>query len=176
MAAHGEPLVKFTLRDIFHTDADTYWNRIFFDPEYNRRLYLEALKFRSWELVELTGEPGGVRTRRMRTEPRSEAPAVVTKLVGGSIAYEETGRFDPASGIWRYEIKTSKLSDKVRIAGSLWVEPRGPKRIERVCECEVEVKVPLVGTTVEAFIEKTTRESYAATARFTNDFIRDHGL
>lgn len=167
---------KFTLRNIFETDRETFWNRVFFDAEYNRRLYLEGLKFKDFELIELTGEPGGVRTRKMRTEPQSEAPAVVTKLIGGSLSYVEEGRFDPATMRWTYTITTSKLADKVKIGGTFWVEPRGDKRVERICDCEVSVKIFGVGGAVESFIEKTTRESYETAAKFTNDFIREKGL
>jgi hypothetical protein len=166
---------KFTLRNVFETDPETFWNKIFFDAEYNRRLYLDALKFKDFELLELTGEPGGARTRKIRTEPRSEAPAVVTKLIGGSLTYVEDGRFDPATKKWTYTISTSKLADKVKISGVFWVEPRGEKRIERICECTVEVKIFGVGGTIESFIEKTTRESYEDAARFTNAFIAEKG-
>lgn len=166
---------KFTLRNVFETDEETFWNRIFFDPEYNQRLYLDALKFKGFDLLEITGEPGGARTRKIRTEPRSEAPAVVTKLIGGSLSYVEEGRFDPATKKWTYTITTSKLADKVKIRGTFWVEPRGDKRVERVCECEVEVKIFGVGGAVESFIEKTTRESYEDAAKFTNAFIKEKG-
>lgn len=168
-------MAKFTLRNVFETDKDTFWNKLFFDEEYNRRLYLDALGFKGFELLELTGEPGGVRTRRIRTEPKSEAPAVVTKLIGGDISYTEEGRFDPATGIWKYEIKTSKLTDKISITGTFWVEPRGDKKIERFCENDIQVKIFGVGGTVESFIEKTTRDSYAKTEAFTNAFIREKG-
>ncbi|AKF04554.1 DUF2505 domain-containing protein [Sandaracinus amylolyticus] len=169
-------MAKFTLKNIFETDKDTFWAKVFFDEEYNRRLYLEALGFKGYELLELKELPGGVRTRRIRTEPKSEAPAVVTKLIGGDISYTEEGRWDPSTGIWKYTITTSKLSDKISIAGTFWVEPRGDKRIERICENDIQVKIFGVGGTVEGFIEKTTRDSYAKTEAFTNAFIREKGL
>jgi hypothetical protein len=167
---------KFTVRHVFETDKDTYWNKVFFDPEYNRRLYLDALKFKSFEIVEQTGAPGEVRTRKMRTEPASDAPAVVQKLIGNSISYIEEGRLDPQTGIWTYSIVTSKLADKVKIGGRFWVEPKGEKKIDRACECGIEVKVFGVGGAIESYIEKTTRESYEAAARFTNQFLREKGL
>ncbi len=166
--------MKFTLRNTFETDADTYWTKIFFDPEYNRRLY-EALEFQKYEVLEETGGVGQVRTRKLYTEPKNEAPAVVSKLIGGSLGYTEAGRFDPQTKVWTYTITTTKLSDKVKIGGKLWVEPKGDKRIERVCDCEVEVKIFGVGGTVESFIEKSTRDSYDRAAKFTNEFIREKG-
>ena len=73
-------------------------------------------------------------------------------------------------------ITTSKLPDKVKIGGEFWVEPRGEKKIERFCRCDIEVKIFGVGGAIEGFIEKTTRDSYEKAARFTNQFIRDKGL
>lgn len=167
---------RFTLRNVFETDADSYWSKVFFDPEYNKRLYLDALGFKGFELLELTGEHGGVRTRRIRVEPKTDAPAVVSKLIGGDITYVEDGRFDPKTQIWSFTTTPSKLADKIRISGKFWVEPRGEKRIERACETEIEVKIFGVGGAVESFIEKTTRDSYAKTEAFTNAFIREKGL
>lgn len=169
-------MAKFTIRNTFETDVDTYWNRIFFEPEYNRRLYLEALGFKGFELIELTGDPGEKRTRKMKTEPAADAPAVVRKLIGESLVYTETGTFDPATRIWSYQIVPNKLSEKVYIGGRLYAEPRGEKRCERVAEIEVTVKVFAVGGAVEKFIESTTRDSYVKAGAFTNRFIAEKGL
>ena len=166
--------MQFTVRHVFHTDLDTYWNEIFFSPDYNGRLYSEALGFKHFETVELTGEPGGPRTRVMRTEPAADAPAVVRKLIGDSLTYTETGRFDPQTAIWTYDIKLSKLTEKVSIHGRLYAEPVADG-IERVAEINVEVRV-FGGGVVEKFIEKTTRDSYVKASKFTNDYIREKGL
>lgn len=167
---------KFTCRNIFETDPDTFWSKCFFDPEYNRGLYYEALGFTAYELIELKEHADGSKDRRFRTTPKSEAPAVVTKLIGGSLDYEETGHFDPAKKTWTYSVKTSKMAEKIRIGGKYWLEARGDKRSERICEVEIAVDVFGVGGVVEGFIEKTTRESYEKATAYTNGFIKKHGL
>jgi hypothetical protein len=167
--------MKFRCSNVFNCDATTYWTKLFFDAEYNEGLYKGALGFKEFKLLEITGEPGGDRTRKIFTEPKSEAPAVVTKLIGGGIAYNETGRFDAKSGKWTYEIVTTKLSDKIRVGGQLWVEPRGDKKVERICDIEIEVAIFGVGGTIEKFIADTTRESYEKTAKYTNEFIAKKG-
>lgn len=168
--------MRFRCSNVFNCDANTYWTKVFFDPEYNKGLYLGTLGFKQFEILELTGEPGGDRTRKMFTEPKSDAPAVVTKLIGGGLSYTETGRFDAKSQKWTYAITTNKLSEKVRIGGTLWVEPRGDKRIERICEVDLEVSVFGVGGVVEKFIADTTRESYEKTAVYTNDWLAKQSL
>jgi len=168
--------MRFRCQNVFNCDAPTYWTKIFFDKEYNDGLYRNVLGFKSFEIQELTGEPGGDRTRRMYTEPMAEAPAVVTKLIGGGLAYTERGSFDAKTEKWTYAITTNKLTEKVRIGGTLWVEPRGDKKIERICEVELEVNVFGVGGVIEKFIADTTRDSYEKTAKYTNEFIAKKGL
>jgi hypothetical protein len=168
--------MKFTVRHIFNTDIDTYWSKIFFDREYNQRLFVDALSFPVYEVLELTEEPNGVRRRKVRTEPKADAPAVVTKLIGDSIGYVEEGVFDPAARRWAYKVTTSKLSDKIQIAGSFWVEPRGEHKIERICEIDCNVKIFGVGGAIEGFIEKSTRDTYEKATAFTNKYIAEKGL
>ena len=101
---------------------------------------------------------------------------MVTKLIGGGLSYTEVGRFDAKTQKWSYDITTNKMADKVRIGGTLWVEPRGEKKIERICEVDLQVNVFGIGGMVEKFIADTTRESYEKTAKYTNEFIASHGL
>jgi hypothetical protein len=168
--------VKFTMRDVFDTDVDTYWASLFFDREYNDRLYKEGLGFPSFEMLELTGEPGQRRTRKIRTEPKSEAPTVVKKLIGDSLAYTESGTWDPATRLWTFNVVTSKLADRLKITGKLWAEPKGDKKMERVCEMEIEVKILVGGGAIEKFVESTTRDNYVKAAKFTNSFIAEKKL
>jgi hypothetical protein len=167
--------MKVTYRHTFNTDVDTYWTKIFFNQEYNERLFRDALKF-EYELIELKEEPDGTRRRRVRIEPKTDAPAVVKKLIGDSIGYLEEGTFNPTSKKWLYKITTTKMSDKISTAGTFWVEPRGDKQIERICEVELNVKIPLVGGEIEKFIAKTTADSYEKAWQFTNQFIAQKGF
>jgi hypothetical protein len=168
--------MQFTIRHTFNTDIDTYWSKIFFDKEYNQRLFIDALQFRGYEVLEYTEAADGGRVRRVRTEPNTEAPAIVTKLIGESISYTEEGKFDPASRRWTYKITTSKLADKISIAGTFWAEVKGDKKIDRVCVVDCNVKVFGVGGAIEGFIEKSTRDSYEKAAAFTNKDIAEKGL
>lgn len=168
--------MKFTVRHQFNTDPDTYWSKLFFDPEYNTRLYKGALGFDVFEILEITGEPGGKRTRKILTEPKSDAPAVVKKLIGDSLQYTETGTYDPDKKLWTYNIVTSKLADRVKIGGHLWAESKGDHKMERVAEIEIVVKILVGSGTVEKFIEKTTRESYEKATKFTNEYIAEKKL
>lgn len=167
---------RFVCKNVFNTDVDTFWSKVFFDDDYNRGLYLTGLGFKSYEQLELTDLGDGAKRRRFRTEPKSDAPAVVTKLVGDSLQYEETGTFDPKTRIWTYTVATSKMGDKIKIGGKYWLEKKGDKQLERVCEVEISVNIFGVGGVVEGFIEGTTRDSYEKATAYTNNFLASRGL
>jgi hypothetical protein len=166
----------FTIRHTFDVDVDTFWNEVFFDADFNRKLYLEALGFKTYDVVEEKKDPDGTVHRKVRQTPRSDAPAVVKKLVGDEISYVEEGRFDPTKKRWSYTITPSKLPDKIKIGGEFWVEPKGEGKIERLCTVDLSVKIFGVGGAVESFIEKQTKDSYDKAALFTRKFIEERGL
>lgn len=168
-------MTSFTVRHVFNTDADTFWNKMFFDEEYNRRLFVTALGFPMWEQLELREESDGAKVRKTKMEPKSDAPAVVKKLVGDSVTYIEEGKWNPATRRWVFKIVPGKMADKIRIEGEFWVEQRGQKQIERICTTNVDVKIFGVGGAVESFIEKSTRDSYEKAAVFSNEFIKEKG-
>jgi len=167
---------NFTIRHTFDVDVDTYWDKIFFDEELHRRMYVGELGFVAYDVLEMDRREDGVITRKLKTEPKSDAPAVVKKLVGDSLSYTEDGRFDPTRKRWVYTITTSKLPDKVSISGEFWLEPRGNKRSERLCTVDVRVKIFGVGKVVEAFIEKSTRDSYEKATALIRRHIAEQGL
>jgi hypothetical protein len=165
---------KFTARHVFDVDVDTYWNEVFFDEVYNQRLFTEALGFK-YELLSLVKNPDGSYDRRVRTEPESNAPAVIKKLVGDKFSYLEVGHFDPATRIWTYEVTPSSLTGKLEIRGVFWAESKGDNQLTRIVETTVGVKVFGVGKVIEAFIEKETRGSFAKAQKFTNQWLADRG-
>jgi hypothetical protein len=169
-------MARLTLKHVFNTDAETFWSKVFFDEEYNRRLYLDALGFRGFELLELTKNPDGSVDRRVRTTPKEEVPGILKKYIGGEFSYMEQGHFDPVKKLWKYKIEPSQMAEKVHIAGEYWVEPRGEKQIERVCTVDLEVKVPFIGGGIEAFIGDQTKRSYELAHAFTNKFLAEKGL
>ncbi len=67
--------MKFTIRHPYAIEPDAFWRELFFDAEYNRKLYLEGLRFEGFEVLEETNPPDGRRTRKVHVKPRFEAPA-----------------------------------------------------------------------------------------------------
>lgn len=167
---------KFTARNVFNIDVDSFWTKIFFDKEYNERMYRDVLKFKTFEVLEQKDLGGGSISRRIHVEPKANVPGVIQKLVGEGFSYIEEGKFDAATKRWTYRTIPSKMADKLTVKGEYWVEAKGDKQLDRVITCEINCSIFGLGGTVEGFIEKQTRESYEHVARFTNEFIAEKKL
>ena len=168
--------MRYTIRHTFNTDADTFWGKIFFDPDYNETLFLKHLGFTSYKLLELDKQADGSIKRRVECTPKVEIPAAVKKVIGDTASYVETGRFDPKTKRFSVEVQPRVAADRIKTKVSMWVEPRGDKQVERVVEVDSTVKVFGVGGVIEKLIENATRTSYDQAAAFTNQWIASKGL
>ena len=68
------------------------------------------------------------------------------------------------------------MAEKIKIGGVIRVEPSGDKKIVRRAEMEIEVKVMLVGGSIEKFLAEEIRSNYDVGAAFTNRWIAEKGL
>jgi len=168
--------MHFTVKHRFETDSDTFWNKIFFDDDYNRALWLDHLKFSDFRILSFEREDNGTIRRRVEVAPRVEIPKAIKKVLGDSANYIEEGSFNSVDKKWRFVVIPHVASNKIKTHGELWVEPVGEKRIERICVVNTEVKVFGVGRLVEEIIEKQTRTSYDQASVFTNKWISDKGF
>ena len=168
--------MRYTIKHTFNTDADTFWNKIFFDADYNKALFEEHLKFSTYRVLEQTTAPDGAVHRRVECVPPVELPAVAKKIFGESVSYIEDGRFDPKQRRFNAEVLPKVGGDKIHTRVVMYTEPRGDKRIERVADVDSSVKIFGVGGVLEAFMEKQMRASYDSAADFTNKWIADKGL
>lgn len=166
---------RFTIRQTFDVDLERYWNNLFLEPEYNRRMYVEALGFRYEVLSQTTAGDGSI-TRTIRADPPFELPGPAKRVFPDGLGYTEVGRYDPQQKRWSYTMTPKVLADKIVCRGVMWAEPRGSARIERIAEIEVGVKILGIGGIMEAFIERVTRESYQKSADFTHKWLREHPL
>jgi hypothetical protein len=171
--------VRYTIKHTIETDIDTFWNKVIFEPEFNRKLFVEFLGFTTYNLLEDRTDPDGVRHRRVDAVPKIELPAAARKVLGDNIGFVEVGRYDPAVKRYYVQVLPKAGGDKIKTTTEIWAEPLGnpgDKRIERIVSVDNSVKIFGIGTLVEGFIEQQTRDSYARAAEYTNRYIRENGL
>jgi hypothetical protein len=168
---------ELTLRHEIDTDEDTFWSKIVFDEGFNKKLYIDALKFPQWKLLEMKDDDAKI-TRRVLVEPSTnDLPGPLKKALGGDkLAYTEEGTFDKKSKRYSFKTTSSLMPDKTKVSGELWVEKLGEKKIRRIAKMFVEVKIFMIGGLVEDRILKDLKSSYDASTAVTNDYIKEHGL
>lgn len=165
-----------TLRHEIDTDEDTYWARCVFDATFNKQLYIDELKFPEWKLLDSKDDDAKIWRRVQVDPPVGNMPGAVKKVIGDKLSYVEEGTFDKASKRYTFKVTPSTLADKTKVAGEMWVEKLGDKKIARVTKIAVEVKVFMVGGLVEDRILSDLKTSYDKGTTFTNRFIKENAL
>jgi len=161
---------------VFECDADTYWDKVFFDADYNKGLFLGTLKFDQWEQTNLqTTEAKITRTVLVRP-PVGDVPGAIKRILGDKFGYKEHGSFDRKTRRYHIEIEPSAAAEKAKINGELWVEPAGDKRVKRIAKMNVEVNIMLVGKLIEDKVIADMRPSYERAAEFTNRWVKEKEL
>lgn len=168
-------MAEITLRHDIDCDEDTFWRKIVFDEGFNRKLYTENLKI-GWKLEDQKETDTSI-SRRVHVEPdTSNLPAAVKKVIGDRLAYTEEGTWEKSSKRYKFKVTPTTMADKTKVSGEMWCEPKGDKKITRVCRISVEVKIFVVGGMVEERILSDLRTSYDKGTDFTNKYIAENGL
>lgn len=168
--------MRYTIKHTIETDFETFWDKLFFDPEFNRAMFQDFLGFPVYRLVEERKDANGVLHRRLECSPKIELPAAARKIFGDTVGYTEIGRYEPSQHRYFIQGIPNVGAEKVKTTSEIWAEPRGDKKVERFALVENTVKVFGLGTLIEGFIEQQTRDLYARGADFTNRWIREKGL
>jgi len=166
--------VLATIESVFRVPPAVFWERLFFDADYNAGLYRE-LGFESYEVLSLERHADGRVTRSLRAEPPLSGPDLLKRQLRGRIYYVEEGTYDPTRGVWEFVNRTSVAAGTTNISGVITVSPHA-EGMSHVVQLDVRVSALGLGTLVERAIEKNTRESYRKTTRYTNDYAEAHGL
>lgn len=164
------------LEHTYNCSEDTFWNKVFFDADYNTRLFKEALEFPGYEVASQDENDKEIR-RVVNVVPKlGPMPGPVKKLIGDGLGYAEDGTFDKTTRRYKIKITPNKMADKIRIEGVLYTKPAGDNKLTRIFEAKVDVKIFGVGGLVEKQIIGDMEVSYAKGAEFTNKYVAEKGL
>ena len=164
------------IEHVYEVSEDTFWEQVFLDEEYNRRLYMEGLKFESYALKEQEESENEVK-RTIDVTPRlGDLPGPMKKVLGDNMSYLEKGVYDKTKRRYHVDIVPATLANKIKVKGELHTEPAGDKQCRRIFEATVEVKVLGLGRMMEKRIVDDLQKGYSRGARFTNEYVKEKGL
>jgi hypothetical protein len=147
-----------------------------FDAEFNKKLYIEALQFPVWKLLESKDDDAKLWRRVQVDPPIGNMPGALKKVIGDKLSYVEEGTFDKKAKRYSFKVVPSTMTDKTKVLGEMWVEKVAEKKITRFTKISVEVKIFMVGGLVEDRILADLRASYEKGTSFTNQYIKENGL
>jgi len=152
-----------------------FWDELFFDAEFNRKLFLEELGFTTWKIVsEKTTDE--VVERRLEVSPRvGEIPAAVKAVIGESLGYVEEGRYDRKRRRYAVKATSPKLGDRFLVEGEMYTEPLGENRCRRIFAVKVTAKIFGVGGLIERRVLADMEKSYAQSASYIGKYAELQG-
>ena len=164
---------KVRFDHVFECAADDYWDRIFFNDEFNSKLFHDTLKFNEWKAT-TTLDTDAVRKRTIVVRPPvGDVPAAVKKVLGDNFGYKEHGTFDRKAKRYHVDVESNVATDKTKIQGDIWVEKAGDTKCRRIAEFTVEVKIMVIGKLVEDIIANDMTRSFERGAEFTKNWLRE---
>jgi hypothetical protein len=150
-----------------HCTPARLWE-LFFSDEFNIEMYEKGLGFPSCKVPEKTDD-GRVLHRRMAMIPKIEMPKPLAKVVGDRIGFEEIGDWDRA--VYRWKIVLAAFGEKVRIEGTMRLEPHGAGHCRRKVDFEVEANVFGIGGLLEKTSAQNVLDGWHASAKWINGFL-----
>ncbi len=169
-------MVATRIEHEFNCSQETFWDKVFFDPEYNRRLFFEELGFPGYRVLEYEETPEQIRRVQEISPKVVGVPAPIAAVIGEGFSYLERGVFTRATHRFEIQVIPSKFSSKIQFGGVYYTEPMGDHHCRRVFEFSVTCKIIGVGGILERQIVADTTRNYALTAVFTNRFVTEFGL
>jgi Protein of unknown function (DUF2505) len=162
------------IEQFFECSVGTFW-KSFFDLEYNRKLFIERLRFETWQQLSHTPTADGFR-RVVQVVPRvGDVPAAIKGLMKNGAGYREEGEFIESQSLYRLRAVPNSLPDRVHITGEMRVEPAGENRCKRSYLAVVEAKVMLVGGLLENRILDDTEKGYQRAEEVTARWLEETG-
>lgn len=166
---------SFRVEHTFECSQNTYWEKVFFDEEYNRRLFIDDLHFPEWRVIDQKDDGKKV-VRVVRAQPPvGDLPGPLKAVVGDGAGYEEHGTYDRATHRCESKVIPNRLADRITVAVTTATEPLGDERCKRVVSGSVTAKIFMVGALLEERMISDLKRSYQKSADFTNKFLAEKG-
>jgi len=163
---------KFTVTHEINCNAETFW-KVFFDKDFNIKLYKENLGFPEFTIVEQRETDSEI-VRKVNGTPKMEVPGPVAKVLGSNFGYKEEGTFNTSTKLWKWKMIPSTMADKLRNEGTLRIEAIGDTKVRRIADLVIEAKVFGIGGLIESSAEKQLRDGWDKSAKFMNEWLKTH--
>ncbi|HKO54190.1 MAG TPA: DUF2505 family protein [Polyangiaceae bacterium] len=169
-------MAEIRVEHVFKCSEETFWTKVFFDDDYNRRLFLETLKFPVWRVAKSEERGDEVLRTIEASPPIGDLPSAMKAVVGDSVGYEERGVFNKKTHRYQVQVVPNRMADKISVSVEMWTEPLGDSQCKRIARATATAKIFGVGGMIEKRLLADLERSYEKSAAFTNTFVGEKGL
>lgn len=169
-------MLELRVDHIFNCSEESFWTKVFFEEEYNRKLYSERLKFSHWREIKREEKDGKVHRVIEASPPIGDLPAALKTVIGDNVRYEERGVYDPAKRQYTVDVVPSRLADKIQVHVEISTRADGPDRCKRFVHASVSAKIFGVGGLLEKKLVADLEKSYRKSAEFSNAYLTEKGI
>jgi hypothetical protein len=169
-------MAEIRVEHVFKCSEETFWTKVFFDAEYNRRLFQEILKFPVWRVAKSEMRGDEVFQTIVASPPVGDLPGALKAIVGDNAGYEERGVFNKKTHRYRVQVVPNRMSDKIQVDVEMWTEAMGDAQCKRFARATATAKIFGVGGLLEKKLLSDLERSYEKSATFTNTFVAEKGL
>lgn len=150
-----------------------FWDKLFFNDEFNRCLFLGELHFSGWRVLR-TGDTNAdlVEQEVEATPPIGDLPGPLRALIGEGLSYHEVGRCDRKRRRYTVQAKSKPLGDKLLVDGELFTEAIDETRCRRIFAVRVTAKIFGIGGMLEKRLLADLEQNYATSARFIDQYVK----
>ena len=169
-------MAEMRAEHVYNCSEETFWTKVFFDDEYNRRFFLEILKFPVWRVAK-TEERGDEVLRTIEASPPiGDLPGPLKAVIGDNAGYEERGVFNKATRRYKVQVVPNRMADKISVAVEMWTEPMGDAKCKRFARATATAKIFGIGGMLEKKLLSDLERSYEKSASFTNTYVAEKAL
>jgi len=169
-------MAEIRVEHVFNCSEETFWTKVFFDDEYNRKLFQETLRFPVWRVLKSEDRGDEVRRTIEASPPIGDLPGPLKAVIGDSAGYEERGVFNKKTHRYQVQVVPNRMADKVTVNVEMWTEPMGDTKCKRFARASATAKIFGVGGMLEKKLLGDLEKSYEKSAAFTNAFVSEKGL
>ena len=153
----------------FPCSADTLYALVI-DPDFDAAM-LGAMRM-AFSLLEQVHHDTGFDVR-LSMRPQRDLPGFVRKVIGDRMEWLEERRWVHAQRGHDWEIRPQAARGRVSAQGIYRITAEGEGRCIRRLSGDFEVRLPVVGPRLEAFLVRQTEESFEASATFIRARLDD---
>ena len=151
-------MATIELRHEFNCDQDTFWKEVFFDADFNRKLFLEHLRFEHWEVAKMEENDNEIRRTLDIIPTVGDMPGPLKKFAS-DLGFREEAVFNKKTKVHRFKVIPNKMANKLNIEGQVTVEEKG-NSVVRIVRFEVNAKIFGIGGLLEQRIIADTKVNY----------------